>query len=510
MLSRLSVSNLAVLKDLHLDLGPGMTVVTGETGSGKSMLIRALRMAAGIGGDPKWIGSHADRCQVEIELDGPDDSALFDEEASVWSVTCKLTDTGRRYASWGSSVSAPIVRDEMSKRLRFVRQGETALLKSPSAQREWLDGWAGLDKQRSAVEAAWGTLADAREHLQQQNERAARVDYERFELEDKVSRLSKVDLDAQAYEELTAQEQLVTGNAHVAEDVSLLLGALSDDDESPWGQLAGLSSRAAKLPEAASMAWDQLVEAHAQLTSQLSEMMESLPQLDVDEILERASQYRQILKRYGPTIDDAQQLLERSEIALAELDLLPELVSQAEEQVRRAQQAYNERAKVLTAARTKAAKKLASTHLPQVFAALGLSSEIECTVSEGPATSHGADVVLIRMRASASAPWLELKDVSGGELSRVAVALERLQPTHATLVLDEIDTGVGGQTAHRVAEQLAELAKTTQVIVVTHLQQVAAVADQHVVVERLNADEAQVRVLDQSERADEMRRMKGE
>jgi DNA repair protein RecN (Recombination protein N) len=504
-LTHLRVHNLAVLAELDLDFGPGLTVITGETGSGKSMIMRALRLACALDGDAKWIGPVDDHTIVEVELDAPEaDSPLYDAEACAWGVSCRLTEKSRRYSGWGTAVSASIVRESMGPLVRFVRQGETSLLRSAAAQRAWLDGWAGLDL--SEVESAWRSLAQARADYESQLERQRRADYERFEHEDHVRRLSKLSLDDDSYEQVREHEQLVTRYANVGEHVKALMGAL-DPDEGPWAQIADLSRSAEKLPEAAAQAWDLFIEAQSALVSELDDLGANLPDLDVDAVLDRAGAYRQLLVRYGPTIEDARLKLEASQDALAELDDMPAIVEAAKDRVEACQRAYDDAASRLTEQRKTSAKRLAKTHLPEIFEALALHGDVSCEIEPAQPSASGVDQVSLRVRMGKT--WLDMGDISGGELSRVAVALERLQPTHRTLVLDEIDVGVGGQTAHLVAAQLAELAKSTQVIVVTHLAQIAKLADAHIVVSR-EGEVGRAQLLNKSRRAAEIRRMKGD
>jgi DNA repair protein RecN (Recombination protein N) len=506
VLTSLRVENLTVLRDLELPLGPGLVVVTGETGSGKSMLIRALRLACALDGDPKWIGPAGDSARVELELEGGDEGGgLYDEEAGVWSVVARLTGTGRRYRTWEGPISAPMVRDQLSQKVRFVRQGETQLLRSTAAQRAWLDAWGELQEQVAHVGKAWEQLREARAALDEVHERARRADYERFEHEDHVRRLSEVDLDDEAYERMREHERLVTEHSGAREGIAQLLAAL--DESGPWGQISDLSRMASRLPDEASQAWDEFVEAQSALTGVLEDLNAQMPELDADAVLELAGRYRRLLARYGPEIDDARAALERSQDALAQLDDIEHITEEAEQRVVHAQRDYDELAAKLSEARSKAAARLAGTHLPRIFEALALHGDVSCEVTQGEAGPAGRDQVRLRMRLGKQ--WLDMGDISGGELSRVAVALERLAPTHETLVLDEIDTGVGGQTAHKVAAELAELAKSAQVIVVTHLAQIAQIADQHVRVSR-EGEVATVEVLGKQASRAEVKRMKGD
>lgn len=508
MLRQLVISNLAVISDVDLSLGPGLTVITGETGSGKSMLLRALRMACAVEGDARWIGPDGDAAMVEVELDGSS-GPLHSKEENALSVTCRLAASGRRYSSWGrGKIAGEIVREELGARVRFVRQGETALLRSGSSQRAWLDSWSRHDDALAAVRDAWTARQDAQEELAQLHARQDRIDYERFAAREVIERTGKVDLDEEAYAQLIESERLILDNANLGEDVQRLLAAL-DADEGPWTQIVDLDRRASRLPESVAEAWSALLQAHEQLVSQLADLQGQLPELDVDQVLADASAWRALLRRHGPEVADVIAAREAAERELEQLDELPELIERAESELADAVEAYGCRADALSELRGVSAQRLATTALPEIFESLGLAGEVECIVERGEPGPTGRDQVRLRMRSGPRSRWLEMSDVSGGELSRVAVALERLLPSSATLVLDEIDTGVGGQTAHQVAEQLRLLSEHSQVIVVTHLQQIAQVADQHILVSR-EGERATAARLNQAERKRELRRMRGD
>jgi DNA repair protein RecN (Recombination protein N) len=507
MLRQIAITNLAVISDVSLTLGPGLTVVTGETGSGKSMLVRALRMACALEGDARWIGPDGASAVVDVELDGIG-GPLHDDEAGALSVTCRLGGAGRRYSSWGHPVAAQLVREQLDGQVRFVRQGETALLRSGPSQRAWLDGWSGHAHQMEAVGSAWTQIQQAKDQRSGLLAQQERVDFERFSAQEVIERTGRVDLDEAVYARVIEHEQLVLGNANLGEDVQLLLAAL-DSDEGPWAQLMDLDRRAHRLPDQISEAWSAMLEAHQLLVSHLADVQAELPELDVDQVLADAAVWKALLRRHGPQVSDAVAAREQALSQMEQLDELPELIEQAESLVADAQGIYASRAAELTISRKASAERLAKTALPEIFAALGLAGEVECAVTEGPAGPDGVNEVRLRMRSGPRSRWLELSDVSGGELSRVAVALERLLPSSQTLVLDEIDAGVGGQTAHQVAAQLQLLAEHSQVIVVTHLQQIAQVADRHVLVSR-DGERAHATELTAAERKREIRRMRGD
>ncbi|WP_433500937.1 DNA repair protein RecN [Sphaerimonospora sp. CA-214678] len=535
------IRGLGVIDEAVLELSPGFTVVTGETGAGKTMVVTGLGLLFGGRADPARVRPGADRATIEgtlvVEPDGRVARQVADVGGEVEDGTLIISRTvsseGRSRA-WLGGRSVPVgtltfIADDL---VAVHGQMDQQRLLQPGRQRAALDRYAGdeLVKPLRAYEQAYkrhrkvgellGELtARARERAQEADvlrfglteiEKAEPREGEDAELREEADRLSHAD--ALRTAAVTAHGALLgdpmSGEQGVYDAVSLVGQARSaietvrDFDS----VLAGLADR---LAEAGYLLSDIATELAA-----YAESVEADP-ARLAAVQERRSLLTGLTRKYGADASAVLAWARQAAARLAELDGDDERIDELRREHTALTERLGELAAELTAIRGGAAERFGAAVTEELAALAMPHARVSVAITEGGGFGpHGVDEVEIRLAPHPGAPALPLtKGASGGELSRVMLAIEVVfagaDPV-PTFVFDEVDAGVGGKAAVEIGRRLAKLARTAQVIVVTHLPQVAAFADQHLVVEKAG-DGRVVRsgvvALDQEGRARELSRM---
>jgi DNA repair protein RecN (Recombination protein N) len=548
MVEEVRIQNLGVIEEAVLELSPGFNVVTGETGAGKTMVVTSLGLLFGGRGDPQRVRPGAERATVEgrIVIESGGKVALRVEESGgeldddTLIVTRSVSVEGRSRAHLGGRSTPVNVLIGLADDLVAVHgQSDQQRLLQPGRQRAALDRYAGDDlaKPLRAYTTAYGRHRETGQRLTElttkARERAQEADLLRFGLEEieKVDPKPAEDVTLAAEEErlghadalrtaaATAHEALQgdPGDATgLAADVVGLLGAARGSLEGVRAHDVALAAQADRLEEAVYLISDVAAE-----LASYTESIEADPAL-LATVQDRRAALTSLTRKYGADIAEVLAWSQRSAKRLAELegddDRIEELRAEHEELTAR----LGELAGQITKIRTSAAERL-STAITEELTALAMPharvtvavTQAEAAAGEAPVFGpHGVDEVELRLSSHPGAPPLPLhKGASGGELSRVMLAIEVVfagaDPV-PTFVFDEVDAGVGGKAAVEVGRRLARLARSAQVIVVTHLPQVAAFADQHLVVEKSSdgsVTRSGVTVLDQPGRVRELSRM---
>ncbi|WP_448629601.1 DNA repair protein RecN [Cellulomonas soli] len=552
MIEEIRIENLGVIGRAHVPLGPGLTVLTGETGAGKTMVLTALSLLLGVKADPGTVRRGAGQAAVEGLVTGvagtavgdraQEAGATLDDDGSLVllrTVSAPGPDvTGRSRAFVGGRSVPQAVLGELAEALVTVHgQSDQARLRSPSRQRDALDAFAGAEH-RAVLEEyrqLWVQRAQVQAELDDRTARAQELAREAELLRLGLAEVERID--PQPGEDVTLVEEIerlahaedlraAAAGAHVAlageadttgeeaaaavavEHARRLLEQGGEHDPA----LAALGVRVAEVGYL-------LADVATELSGYLEDLQADPVRLDVAQ--RRRAELATLTRSYGTDIDavlvwaqDAGRRLldldggdERLAVLRGRLEELTTRLTSVGEQV-------HER-------RTRAAARLAqvvSTELAGLaMAGASLQVVVGRTDEPGP---HGFDRVEMLLVAHAGAPARPLgKGASGGELSRVMLALEvalASEPGSAmpgTFVFDEVDAGVGGRAAIEVGRRLAALARDTQVLVVTHLAQVAAFADRHLVVTKSTSDgvdvvtESDVRPVEGPDRVRELARM---
>jgi DNA repair protein RecN (Recombination protein N) len=526
MLEEVRITGLGVIDEAVLELSPGFNVVTGETGAGKTMVVSGLGLLFGGRADPTRVRPGADRAVVEGRLrvtpDGPvarqvsDSGGDLDDDGGTLILMRSVSAEGRSRASAGGRSVPVSLLTYLSDDLVAVHgQADQQQLLRSARQREVLDRFSGpefadllgtyqrayhrhaqvrvqLDELTTSAANRAREADDLRRGLAEV-ERVEPVEGEDMELMAEDERLSNADaLHAAA---TTAHEALVgdpASGSYETTDVTSLLSAARSALESAAHHDPQLAALAARVTEAAYL----LADVAADLASYV-QTVEADP-VRLAAVQERRAELTRLIRAYGAaggggsSVGDLTGVLAWAKGAgtrLAELDSDDETIGALSQQEAELAAAVAELAAQLTAARTQTAARFAAEVTAELTALAMPHARVSVAVTPtqgfGP---HGADEVEIRLAAHPGAPALPLhKGASGGELSRVMLAIEVVfagaDPV-PTFVFDEVDAGVGGKAAVEIGRRLARLARLAQVIVVTHLPQVAAFADAHLVVEK--------------------------
>jgi DNA repair protein RecN (Recombination protein N) len=499
VLTELRVRNLAVIADATLKLEPGLNVLTGETGAGKSMLVDALSLLLGERATGVLVRPGADRAVIEAAFEAREPSLAaaaaqsgVDLEDGRLVVRREIRADGPNRAWANGSPSTVATLATLGRALVDLHgQHEAQSLMRPAQQRALLDGFAGAEPEVDAVRAAFRTASAAREAEAALTTRRAevqrRADYLRHVAQEIAAAAPRPGEDEALGAEakrLGVGEELV----RLAEQLADLLDA---DDGGAVSRLGAADRALAQLErlDPSVGRWRELLDgAYAQADELARAVRAYAGDLDLDPArLETVERRRDILfrltQKYGPSLAD---VLKAGDEARRELELLDTAdldLAQLKERREAAERALTSVADALAARRRKAAGKLAK-EVTRLLPGLGLpNGRVVVQVEPGPVTADGADVVTFLVELNVGLEARPLSQVaSGGELSRLTLAFKVVLAAHdavPTLVFDEVDQGIGGEVGQQVADALARVAANRQVLVITHLAQIAARADHH-------------------------------
>ena len=510
MIEELRIRDLGVIADATLPLGPGLTVLTGETGAGKTMVVTALGLLLGERADAGAIRAGAGQASVEGVWRIPDaavdiaervDEAggrIEDGELVLARTLGHGADGSSRSRAFVGGRSAPAgVLAELGERLVVVHgQSEQLRLRSRPAQREALDRFAEAGALRSDLAAAFGTWTAAAAELDRLVAARERRAVEAAELREAIDRIAAADPRPGEDEDLAAEAERLThleSLRQAAAEAHALLSSEADDAPDA-AALLGAARRAVERAAEHDAALAPIAEALAALVYgardaavQLAGYLDGLDadgaaRLDVTQA--RRAELAELMRRYGPTLDDVIGVLDTGSARLLELDRTDARIAELEAAVA----GHLERAEALAAelsgVRLAAAQRLADA-VSTELAALAMP-QARLLVAVEPAerlTATGRDEVAFLLAPHPGADPRPIgRGASGGELSRIMLALEVVLAAAdpvPTFVFDEVDAGIGGAAAIEVGRRLARLAEHAQVVVVTHLAQVAAFATNH-------------------------------
>ena len=532
MVRRLRIENLVLIREAELELSPGLNAVTGETGAGKTIFAQALGLLLGARGDAALVAPGAAEAYVEAEfalrddLDADELDALAElrpegEDALV--VARRIFADGRTRAyAWGRSASREDVAAAVERVLAMSGQFEQRRLARPSYQLDVLDGFAGADqlRRRSEARAAWRELLAARRRHEEAVLGAASA-------RERLEELRALVEDTEGLEEATeadlrAERERLRNVAELALAASAAADALAPDDGEGAAGLAAAAERAladaGELVAELRAAREDVRAAAVSLREAAAELRSFLDGLQADprrleEVEGELARIAAARRRFGCATYE--ELLGRAREARAELAALEEgrdPAAAAEAALSAAQERVAALAVALREARQAAAEPFAEAVAAELEG-MGMGGAFRVELRErpdGPA-SAGADDVAFLVQPNPGLPFAPVTETaSGGELSRIALAIAAVGGGES-LVFDEIDAGIGGRTAHAVGQTLARLAERAQVVAITHLPQIASLADRHFRVEKVPGDPTHTRIeeLGEDARADEIRRMLG-
>jgi DNA repair protein RecN (Recombination protein N) len=533
MLKFLSLRDFVIVDSLELDFSPGFTALTGETGAGKSILIDALSLALGERGDAGMVRAACERAEISAEFEVsalPElQTWLREQELEGDDGVCllrRVLDSGGRSRGFinGRSATLQQMREAGEKLLDIHGQHAHQSLLRADAQRDLLDGYAGLKPARDIISAHfrdWQTLHRRRAELERNAEAvAAERDLLRFQKRE----LETLAFDVKEWDELQTDHARLSNAAALLETAQFGVDALSEADTACLPQLTALLTRirtGAEIDPALRDTLAMLESAQNELQEAVYALRHYQQKLDADPALLRDQEQRiadvvDAARKYRIAPEQLPQTLNTITAQLAALGGDADL-DELKRQETAAHQTYLTAAQKLTAARKSAADKLAQeiTAAMQVLAMEGGRFDVALTpLADGNA--HGLETIEFQVAANPGAPLRGLAKVaSGGELSRISLAIQVSTMTAAavpTLIFDEVDSGIGGRVAEIVGRLLRQLGQRHQVMCVTHLPQVAARADAQWQVSKAVNDGvtlSHIQALDQQARIEEIARMLG-
>ena len=501
-LRHISLRDFVIVRELDLNLSQGFSVLTGETGAGKSILIDALQLALGERSDSSVVREGAARCEVTAEFDCPPQAhAVLEEAGFEISETLLLrrsVDAQGKSRAWvnGSQATATQLRALGEMLLDIHGQHAWQSLTRPDAVRGLLDAYAGLST--DALKLAWQTWRQAQQAVQTARNAQDSLSREQERLTWQIGELDKLAPALDEWEELNAQHTRLSHAQALIDAGQSALSTLDGDESSrlssETGALGLLSKAISSLqdqshvePEFQSML-DVLQSSLAQAEDAAHSLQSYLRKTDLDpdrlnELDQRMSQWLSLARRYKRPPEELAALLSGWKQELNALEAASDLEG-LEAQEKAASQAYQPEAKKLSQQRKKAAPKLAQA-VTQAMQNLGMQGgrfEVSLIGLE-QAAQHGLeDIQFLVAGHAGSTPRPVGKVASGGELSRIALAIAVTTSElgeAGTLIFDEVDSGVGGAVAETVGRLMKQLGVHRQVLAVTHLPQVASCADHH-------------------------------
>jgi DNA repair protein RecN (Recombination protein N) len=539
LIEEIIIRDLGVIGEARLQFGPGFTALTGETGAGKTMILTALGLLLGERADSTSVRKGQSQSQVHglWKLDGTKagaavaarlDEAGIDYDLDELIVSRTVSSDGKSRAGISAQPVPAGLLAELGERLVEVHgQSEQLRLKSAAAQREALDDFAGeeLAAALSAYQAAYQLWRKSQQRLTELREAASSRLREADDLRAAVSELTSADPQpdedselAELAERLTNLEGLrfAAGAAHEAisaeGDSADVLGLLSQARKQLEAG-AGFDSRMQPLAEQLRELGAQARDIAGEIASLLASL-ESDSERSLDQVQARRAVLNGLMKRYGPSLDEVIAYRETASARLLDLDTSEDQIQELELGLERHLSEVKALAASLTELRNAAAKTLAAAVTEELHALAMPGSSLVVSVEPAELGPHGADSVSILLASYPGADPRPIgKGASGGELSRIMLAIEVVlanTKSNPTFIFDEVDAGVGGAAAIEIGKRLARLAKTAQVIVVTHLAQVAAFADTHLRVLKSHSEEftsSDVASLTEVARVEELARM---
>lgn len=526
MLEELEIHNLGPIRSALIAPAGGMTAITGETGAGKSMLLSAIRLISGgpsdggrvsVGASEAWaqgvfeVASSPAAVAVAHEAGfEPEDGELF--------LSRKVPASGRsRSMLSGRSVPRSVLGSIAAELVTIHGQADQLRIASSVRQREFLDRYAGDDVALAAYGKAWNALRAMDERLERLSSQESSMRQQADYLRESIERINCIDPQPGEMAELRARRDRIENAAEIAEGVNRALSALDasqvvDDVES--SSATDLIDRASQALRAIHVdgVFSELADRLDSISTDLSDVVftlsgevdNDLGMEDLDAINGRIHELDDLIRRWGPELSDVIAWRDQAVFDLEDLDASPEKVSQLQAEREKLFGEALKAARAVSKRRVAAAKELAAKVTAELESLAMSGSKLEIRVSEREhLDASGADGIDFLFTPFPGSPQMPMgKSASGGELSRLMLALELVAAEKhvvaggsvppMTFIFDEVDAGVGGKTAVELGARLAKLAQSAQVIVVTHLPQVASWADEQYVVAKGETDSGSI------------------
>jgi DNA repair protein RecN (Recombination protein N) len=536
MLLGLQIKDFAIVDRIDVEFSQGMTVLTGETGAGKSILVDALGLVLGDRGSPSLLRSGAKRAEFAAEFDISElthvqnwleQQELDEDDACLLRRVINTEGRSRGFIN-GNAVPLQQLKKLGEMLLDIHGQHFHQSLGRRDVQREQLDHFGGLLERRAKTEAAFHSWRDLADRLQKlltaDSDRASRLDLLDFQLQE----LDALAVSKGEFEELQVERQKLQNSGKLADGVSMAIASLYDQDDANVNSLLAEASRALKSLAEYDAELQPVVEMLESASIQVSEATDSLRRyaegIDMDpahrdRIEERLDAIHSAARKHRVEAEELHALRDRLRAEFEELNNAEERGRELEQQAQQAESRYRKLATALTAERKKAAARF-SAAVSDAMNGLGMPGGVfnasVTALKDDDARAWGVDNIEFLISANPGQAAQPLSKVaSGGELSRMSLAIQVIASDGSDIpcmIFDEVDSGVGGGVAEMVGRRLQQLGESRQVLCVTHLPQVASLADQHFRISKVSDGKATrtgVQVLSKEERIEELARMLG-
>lgn len=542
MLRNLNISNAAVAKNVDIDFEDGFSVITGETGSGKSVMIDCLQMICGAKTSREIIRSGETKTVVTALFDVDEDGEVFNalgidpDENGELLITRSLTDDGKSSVKAnGKSVTVSSLREASKSLLGINTQDEKAFLSDKNEYTSILDGFAENGQLLSEYKECYAKLSRAetelstlREELKEKSlmvdiltHQIKEIDSARLSADDEDEKLEKLRIKIKSAER-TAKSRKIVYKALYQNDKGYSAAYLLERASQALSQIADIVDGAPDMIRRLEEYRYDLIDIAESVNSALDLGFDGDPTEKLNQIESRLNILDRLKKKYGATIAEIKEFKKDAAAKLKKYTDSDETVSELEALIKRLTGETKSTADRLHESRAKAAKTLSDEiistlrylDMPKVKFVIEVLPDIES--GKFRFSSKGADIIDFKISVNPGEPPVSMAKVaSGGEMSRVMLALRssvNKKDASDTVIFDEIDAGVSGSTSERIGLLLKKLSKSVQVICVTHSPQIAAIADYHYLISKSEVNgraESSVKLLEDDERADEISRIIG-
>ena len=536
MLRSLQIRNFAIIDQIDVEFDRGMTVLTGETGAGKSILVDALGLVLGERGGNGLVRSGAQRAEFSAEFsleDLPEAKSWIEEQTLDQGDECVLrrvinADGRSRAFINGSAVSLQTLKGLGERMLDIHGQHFHQSLGHRGVQRDLLDHFADLIDLRTATERdfeIWRSLATRLHDLESADaDRESRLDLLQFQL----GELDALDLQEDETNALQSERQKLQNSGKLADGVSSVLQNIYDNDTANAQSLLADACQTLSQMSEFDPQLDPILAILNEASIQVSDATDTLRRyadtIEMDParrdwVEERINAIQSVARKHRVEPDALPEVHDRIRKSLDELQNAEARGAELSEETERACKAYRKSARALSGARKEAAANF-SAAVTKTMSGLGMpggtfeATVVEC--GEGDEKPHGIDLINFLISANPGQPLMPLAKVaSGGELSRMSLAIQVIASdgnTIPTMIFDEVDSGIGGGVAEMLGRRLKEVGDSSQVLCVTHLPQVASIAAHHYRINKITdgkSTRTSVVQLGNDERIEELARMLG-
>ncbi|MEY3531228.1 MAG: recombination protein RecN [Actinomycetota bacterium] len=553
MINDLRIQNIGVIEDVSLEMSAGFTVLTGETGAGKTMILTAFQMVIGEKVDNNLVRANEKTAVVEAFIQVPNDKNI---RARLEELDIAIEDGGTQLSRTiaregrgkiilgGRSVPSATLEEITQSSITIHGQGDQVLLNKPNYQRELIDQFAGQDHliMLHNYQELYAKYVETRKRLEELNKAGSQNALRISQLQESLKELTEANLEIDEEITITERINLINNSEDIFESLALadkLLNGGEDSSGSISSQInsarKALDAAAAKSDRIASLR-DQISNLEAEISNVASDVNRDLSSLDrdpatIDKLESRRALIKKMLTKYGPTSKDALANIQIFQNQLLDIEDLPAAIENVEKEIKTILNELSIKAQILHDTRIESAlniskaieKELTSLSIPNAKFQVSVETNddpqgLKITISGKDHLllfdNHGVNQISFEFSANPGQPLRPITKVaSGGEMSRIMLAVELVFSQNVaakTMIFDEVDAGIGGAAAIEVGKRLKALAQHHQIVVVTHLPQVAAFADKHLKVEKSatgNVTTSSVTELDQNARVTEIARM---